>query len=283
MRSAMQFIYPDFRKEIGWFLVLSIFFHLAILGMLYTTTFKEEIKKPQLLLPPPTSFARIITPEELSQQSNRAAEQQSSQNRAAERSSSFRQTIAPSPRRPVALSSDFRPPTSDLPSPTSPAPASPEKVIQLPGPIISRNSVKEDSPRLLDRDVIASTVTSATHMQQEPVKTKPPEITFDTREFKYQGYMARLKEKIESIWQYPRSAAERGIYGDLYIRFSIKKDGSLGRVDLVRTSGYRDLDEAAFKALRDASPFWPLPKEWDMEEFIIEGHFIYTLYGYYIR
>jgi TonB family protein len=270
MRSAMQFIYPDFRKEIGWFLVLSIFFHLAILGMLYTTTFKEEIKKPPF-------FARIITPEELSRYRIQKSEVISHKSEVRSQKLESKENF----------SSNFRPQTSDLrsdlPSPTSPAPASPEKVIQLPGPIISRNSVKEDSPRLLDRDVIASTVTSATHMQQEPVKTKPPEITFDTREFKYQGYMARLKEKIESIWQYPRSAAERGIYGDLYIRFSIKKDGSLGRVDLVRTSGYRDLDEAAFKALRDASPFWPLPKEWDMEEFIIEGHFIYTLYGYYIR
>ena len=268
MRSAMQFIYPDFRKEIGWFLVLSIFFHLAILGMLYTTTFKEEIKKPPF-------FARIITPEELSRYRIQNTQNRSQISEVRKQMSDVRNQKSESVEK-SSLKSDFRPPTSDLRSPTSPAPASPEKVIQLPGPIISRNSVKEDSPRLLDSDVIAS-------MQQEPVKTKPPEITFDTREFKYQGYMARLKEKIESIWQYPRSAAERGIYGDLYIRFSIKKDGSLGRVDLVRTSGYRDLDEAAFKALRDASPFWPLPKEWDTEEFIIEGHFIYTLYGYYIR
>ena len=279
MRSAMQFIYPDFRKDIGWFLVLSIFFHLAILGMLYTTTFKEETKKPPF-------FARIITPEELSGYRIQDIQTRSKSSEEVKRLSGEKRNT-PSPLHPLTNSpknfspepstSGFQPLTSNSPSPTSVAPTSPEELIQLPGPIISRNSVKEESPRLFDSDVIAQS------MRQEPVKTKPPEITFDTREFKYQGYMARLKEKIESIWQYPRSAAERGIYGDLFIRFSIKKDGSLGRVDLVRTSGYRDLDEAALKALRDASPFWPLPKEWDMEEFIIEGHFIYTLYGYYIR
>lgn len=108
-------------------------------------------------------------------------------------------------------------------------------------------------------------------------------ITFDTNELKYYSYMQRLKEKIEGIWRYPPEAAEKGIYGDLYIRFTIKRDGRLGNIELLRTSGYRNLDEAAMKALRDAEPFWPLPDEWKKEDLIITGHFIYSLYGVYLR
>ncbi|HET6514481.1 MAG TPA: energy transducer TonB [Thermodesulfovibrionales bacterium] len=108
-------------------------------------------------------------------------------------------------------------------------------------------------------------------------------ITFDTEEFKYHTYMVRLREKIESIWKYPPEDAMRGIYGDLYIRFTIKKNGLLGGMELVRTSGHRSLDEAAQQALRDAQPFWPLPDEWGKDALTITGHFVYSIYGTNIR
>lgn len=108
-------------------------------------------------------------------------------------------------------------------------------------------------------------------------------ITFDTTEYKYYGYMQRLRERIESVWRYPSDAEEKGIYGDLYIRFTIKKNGRLGAVELARTSGHKDLDDAAMKALRDADPFWPLPDDWGEDAFTITGHFVYALHGMFIR
>jgi len=108
-------------------------------------------------------------------------------------------------------------------------------------------------------------------------------ITFDTGEFKYEAYMMRLKERIERIWHYPSEAARRGLYGDLYIRFTIKKNGMLGDVELVRTSGHRDLDQAAMQALKDGEPYWPLPDEWGKDTLPVTGHFVYSIYGTYIR
>jgi protein TonB len=137
---------------------------------------------------------------------------------------------------------------------------------------------KTGREKIFDRDVLAK-LTEPTPQSRQQDKG----ITFDTSEFKYYGYLQRLKEKIESIWRYPQGAAEQGIYGDLYVRFTIMKSGKLGAVELVRTSGYRALDEAAMKALWDAQPYWPLPNEWGREGFTITGHFIYTLHGVYIR
>lgn len=108
-------------------------------------------------------------------------------------------------------------------------------------------------------------------------------ITFDTKEFKYESYMIRLKERIEGIWKYPPDAAMRGIYGDLWIEFTIKKNGRLGDVVLKRTSGHRSLDEAAMRALKDGEPYWPLPDEWSRDSLPITGHFVYSIYGTYIR
>ncbi len=131
---------------------------------------------------------------------------------------------------------------------------------------------------LFDSDVIAKSV-----VKQEKAQKEKSSVTFDAKEFKYYGYMQRLKEKIEGIWRYPPGAMMQGIYGDLYIRFTIKKNGSLGSVELVRTSGHRDLDEAAIRALKDAAPYWPLPDEWKQDGLTITGHFIYSLYGTYVR
>jgi protein TonB len=82
---------------------------------------------------------------------------------------------------------------------------------------------------------------------------------------------------------YPPEAAADGLYGDLVLKFTIKKNGRLGAVELVRTSGHKNLDDAAIRALKDGAPFWPLPEEWGMEAYTIVGHFVYTLYGYYLR
>jgi len=102
-------------------------------------------------------------------------------------------------------------------------------------------------------------------------------LSFDGKELKFMLYDRKLKERIEHIWIYPPSAATRGISGDLVIRFTIMKDGKLGAVELVRTSGHKDLDDAAIKALKDASPFWPLPEFWGMDSDTKDGHFVYIV------
>ena len=135
--------------------------------------------------------------------------------------------------------------------------------------------------KLFDKNIISDIVKR--DIEKNDKENKGKTFTFDTSEYKFLIYNRRLKERIENIWKYPPEAAERGIYGDLIIKFSIKKNGRLGDVELVRTSGHKDLDDAAIKALKDGAPYWPLPEEWNMEAYTIEGHFIYTIYGYYVR
>jgi protein TonB len=134
--------------------------------------------------------------------------------------------------------------------------------------------------KLFDKGVINDL--AKREIEKEEKEKKDRTFTFDVKEYKFLVYNKRLKERIESIWLYPPDAAAKGIYGDLVIRFTIKKDGRLGAVELVRTSGHKNLDDAAMKALKDAAPYWPLPEEWNMEAYTIEGHFLYTIYGYHI-
>jgi protein TonB len=136
--------------------------------------------------------------------------------------------------------------------------------------------------RLFDKNIIAN-LAKRDFAREEEKEKKGKNFTFDAKEYRFLLYNTRLKERIESIWVYPPYEAEHGIYGDLMIRFTIKKNGQLGSVELLRTSGHKSLDDAAIKALREGAPYWPLPDEWGMEAYTIEGHFIYTIYGYFIR
>ncbi len=135
-----------------------------------------------------------------------------------------------------------------------------------------------EKPNFFDKETIEKYARKGT---EEGIGEKKG-LTFDAPELKHRGFMRKLKEKIESVWKYPEEAARRGISGDLYISFSIHKNGSLGEVKLERTSGYSDLDKAAMKALRDAAPYWPLPDDLKEDELSITGHFIYVFGTPYI-
>lgn len=174
----------------------------------------------------------------------------------------------------------------------SPSASDPDKASGTPQKTPDSTGVKPQKPsqketeqnklttreKLFDKQIISSLIKKP---EQETSKNSGS-ITFDTKEFKYYGYMQRLKEKIEHVWSYPPEAARKGIYGDLFVKFTIKKDGKLGAVELIRTSGHKLLDDSAIKALRDAADFWPLENLPD-ESLTITAHFIYSLYGTYIR
>lgn len=101
-------------------------------------------------------------------------------------------------------------------------------------------------------------------------------VSLDTKEVKYASYFARIKHQIERVWIYPVEAAERGISGDLSLTFRISKDGNLLGVRLVDQSGYEILDVAALKAVKEAAPFYPFPKNIQREKITILANFVYA-------
>lgn len=148
----------------------------------------------------------------------------------------------------------------------------------IPAPDARKIPLRE---KLFDKSIIGDL--AKREVEKREKEKKDTTFSFDAREYRFLLYNRRLKERIESIWVYPPDAAAQGIYGDLILRFTIKKDGKIGAVELVRTSGHKNLDDSAMRALKDASPYWPLPDEWGLDSYTIEGHFVYTIYGYYIR
>jgi len=108
-------------------------------------------------------------------------------------------------------------------------------------------------------------------------------VTLDTDEFKFMSYNRWLKIKVESVLHYPELAAVSGYQGTLYVKFDILKDGSLGAVELLKSSGYKILDDEALRSIRSSAPFQPLPDDWSMERYSIRAAVIFYLGEGYIR
>lgn len=143
--------------------------------------------------------------------------------------------------------------------------------------VVRQKDERTNRDKLFDSEMVARTA------RQRSESDDDGSISLNTRDYRYFGYMQRLREKIEATWRYPGEAGIRRITGEVYIRFVIAKNGRLASVEIVESSGYRALDDAAVAALREAAPYWPLPPEWKKDDLTITGRFIYSLRNQRVR
>lgn len=90
----------------------------------------------------------------------------------------------------------------------------------------------------------------------------------NTREFVYYSYFMRVKEQLRSHWS-PRirhnveflfaKDTQRSLAAldnkSTSLRVTLNKNGYLEKIELLKTSGYKELDVAAIEAFRAAAPF----------------------------
>lgn len=84
-------------------------------------------------------------------------------------------------------------------------------------------------------------------------------IGASTEEYRFAQYVEDWRQKVERVGNlnYPENARGR-LYGSLRLTVYIRADGTLERVELNKSSGYKELDQAAMKIVRLAAPFSPL-------------------------
>ena len=86
-------------------------------------------------------------------------------------------------------------------------------------------------------------------------------------------YKEAWRRKVEKIGNlnYPEQARKEELYGDLRLLVAINSDGTLANVEILQSSGFKVLDDAATRIVRMASPFAPFGddlKSYDMVEII---------------
>lgn len=106
------------------------------------------------------------------------------------------------------------------------------------------------------------------------------EIRADTRESALAPYLDGWKRKIERLGtlNYPRDSRRRRMSGNPVLAVTIRADGTLRDISVQRSSGSREVDQAALNILKLASPFDPFPsplrQKYDQLRFAYEWQFL---------
>ncbi len=85
----------------------------------------------------------------------------------------------------------------------------------------------------------------------------------DTRAHKYAAYLDNWRRRVETVGNlnYPEQARRQGLQGTLRLLVALDPDGRVVNVEILASSGYRVLDDAAIRIVQLASPFQSFPVE----------------------
>ena len=101
--------------------------------------------------------------------------------------------------------------------------------------------------------------------QQEEYQKRPKRkfIGARTSEYRFAMYVESWRQKVEKIGNlnYPEEAKEKKIYGRLRLTVSIMADGSIEKVEINQSSGFKVLDNAARRIVELAAPYAPFPED----------------------
>ena len=123
-------------------------------------------------------------------------------------------------------------------------------------------------PQPTNRDVIEKRLEMARlaeEVQREnQAYAKRPRIKYisaNTKEYEYAAYMAAWVARIERIGNlnYPDDARRQQLHGQVILAVQVNRDGSLGSVEVVQSSGHKLLDDAAVRIAHLAAPFPAIP------------------------
>jgi len=86
-------------------------------------------------------------------------------------------------------------------------------------------------------------------------------ISANTREYEFASYMSAWVSKVERVGNlnYPTELRARALHGDLVLTVGIRQNGTVESIDVRRSSGIAEIDQAAIRIVRLAAPYAPLP------------------------
>lgn len=107
--------------------------------------------------------------------------------------------------------------------------------------------------------VNASAASESLHLHGDP--SPDDRLLADTRESQIASYLDGWKRRVEQVGtaHFPQAARSRSASDNPVLEVAIRADGSLQQVMVRRSSGRRELDNAAIRSVRLAAPFDPFP------------------------
>ena len=88
-------------------------------------------------------------------------------------------------------------------------------------------------------------------------------------------YMRELQRRIKRNWHPPRGNESKKVV----LLFKVSRDGRLLRLNVNKSSGLSDADDAALEAVKMSAPFRPLPPEYQGSDIDIQFTFDYNVFS----
>jgi len=129
----------------------------------------------------------------------------------------------------------------------------------------AKDKTTPSTQELINRALQMAALSSEISNQQH-IYAKRPYIrdisAVNTIGVNYAAYMDAWVKKVERIGNlnYPDEARRKRLSGRLILAVSLRPDGSIHSIDLIRSSGQQVLDDAAIRIVKLASPFAKFPK-----------------------
>lgn len=98
-------------------------------------------------------------------------------------------------------------------------------------------------------------------------------VSFDSGDFPFSHYVNRMRQKIAASWQVP--SGSEGSERTAVVYFRVHRDGSVSNVQVEKTSSLFLFDQSCERAVLQAAPMPPLPREFADEYLGVHFSFVY--------
>jgi len=166
-------------------------------------------------------------------------------------------TRAPTPREAPSLPALPPPTKTALPPRPAPLRAGEKELPQLGSPTPVRRA---EAPPKMDRPPDVKPGPTASLGQLHGSSAGVGALTLDVSDFPYAWYLRQVLQKVQSQWQRQNQINEPS--QKPLVLVEIQRDGSIRTPRVDQSSGNPLYDQAALRAIVEASPFPPLPQDW---------------------
>ncbi|MFL2980814.1 MAG: energy transducer TonB [Methylophilaceae bacterium] len=125
---------------------------------------------------------------------------------------------------------------------------------------------KQSNLKTIDTSEVLAQISKFNYINESEDFTKNQRIksiSSKTTDYIYRLYFEAWRQKVEQIgaMNYPKEASEMGMFGSLRLTVVIDSEGMIRKLNINKSSGHKELDEAAMHIVKLGEPYARFPSK----------------------